>query len=135
MVAMGQPVTEPQIWVVILPYTKPPLTLNGGTGNRYARANAIRTIRRASMLHARAAGVPRLQHAKVTLEYQPRATRRSDSLNIAPTLKAAVDGLVDLGVLPDDDDAHCEQTPRVLPKGPQFNAEGHRLRLVIEGVM
>lgn len=32
--------------------------------------------------------------------------RRRDVANIAPTIKALVDGIVDAGLLPDDDDRH-----------------------------
>jgi crossover junction endodeoxyribonuclease RusA len=117
---------------LILPMTKPPLTLNGGTGNRYARAALIKTIR--MVTKHRALGIPHMGRARITLEYVPRDTRRRDALNLAPTLKAAVDGIVDAGILVDDDDAHCEQIPRILPKGPAFNARGDRLRLVIEEI-
>jgi crossover junction endodeoxyribonuclease RusA len=121
-------------WTIVLPYSKPPLTLNGGTGNRYARAALIKGIRRTATYLALRDQIPHLDRARITLEYQPRDKRRRDSVNISPTLKALADGIVDAAVLPDDDDAHCEQIPRILPKGPALNDRGHRLRLVIEEI-
>jgi crossover junction endodeoxyribonuclease RusA len=119
-------------WIIVLPYTKPPLTLNGGTGSRYARAAIIKRLRIDARVLCRFHDLPMRNRLRVTLEYQPKDSRARDSINLSPTLKAAVDGIVDAGVLPDDDDAHCEQIPRILPKGPAFNSYGHRLRLVIE---
>lgn len=43
--------------------------------------------------------------------------RRRDVANLAPTVKALVDGAVDAGVLPDDDDNHLVGPDmRVLPR-------------------
>jgi hypothetical protein len=51
------------------------------------------------------AGQPKLERADlvVTIHWPP-LNRRRDRLNLAPTIKACVDGFVDAGVLPDDDD-------------------------------
>lgn len=50
--------------------------------------------------------VPRLELAYIVCELRFRDRRRRDPGNWAPTAKAVVDGLVDAGVLPDDDHGH-----------------------------
>ena len=59
-------------------------------------------------LAARAARVPRLERAHVLAEYQPPDGRRRDPANWYPSFKACIDGLIDAGVLPDDDAAHLD---------------------------
>jgi hypothetical protein len=49
-----------------------------------------------------AAKAPRLSRAYILAELRFRDRRRRDPANWYPTVKAAVDGLVDIGVLPDD---------------------------------
>jgi crossover junction endodeoxyribonuclease RusA len=44
--------------------------------------------------------------AHVVGELRFRSLRRRDPANWAPTAKAVLDGLVDAGLFPDDDDAH-----------------------------
>jgi crossover junction endodeoxyribonuclease RusA len=55
---------------------------------------------------AKQAKVPVLGRVAITVEYQPPDRRRRDADNLAPTGKAAIDGLVLAGVLPDDDSKH-----------------------------
>lgn len=52
-----------------------------------------------------------MQRARLTVlvGWQP-LKRRRDRLNLAPTLKAILDGCVDAKVLPDDDDTHLIET-------------------------
>lgn len=68
------------------------------------RANLTGTWRRAASWCARAAKVPALGPSLVVAELQmvPRRRVRIDPANYAPTAKAAVDGLVDAGIWPDD---------------------------------
>jgi Holliday junction resolvase RusA-like endonuclease len=47
-----------------------------------------------------------LQRAEVTVTYQPPDRRRRDADNLALSGKAAIDGLVLAGVLPDDSSRH-----------------------------
>lgn len=85
------------------------LTANG----RYhwaERARRSRRIRWSAGLEARLAGlrpVPGPVAVTVTVTY-PRRGRR-DPENYAPSWKPAIDGLVDAGVLPDDDSTHVVQ--------------------------
>jgi hypothetical protein len=55
---------------------------------------------------AKAAQVPQLQRIRVVIEWLPPDRGRRDSANLAPVAKAIVDGLVDAGVVPDDDHTH-----------------------------
>lgn len=70
---------------------------------RAAKTKALRHLSR--LLHR---GVEPMQRARldVTIAYPDR--RRRDRHNLWPTVKACVDGAVDAGVLPDDDDAHLD---------------------------
>lgn len=48
----------------------------------------------------------RVERARVVCELRFDKTRRRDPGNWAPTAKAVLDGLVDAGVFPDDDETH-----------------------------
>lgn len=45
--------------------------------------------------------------ARVIVHYRFKDNRRREVSNLQPTSKAILDGLVDAGLLPDDDDVHC----------------------------
>lgn len=47
--------------------------------------------------------------------------RRRDAHNLMPTIKACIDGIVDAGLLPDDDDSHLT--------GPDLRVTTHRYRV------
>jgi Holliday junction resolvase RusA-like endonuclease len=53
-----------------------------------------------------AKGVPTLTRAHIVVTFSFANNIRRDVGNLYPTAKAIVDGLVDAGVLPDDDDKH-----------------------------
>jgi hypothetical protein len=57
---------------------------------------------------ARTSGAPHLARADLTVwvVYPARVTRRRDVSNYLATVKPLLDGMVDAGVLPDDDDEH-----------------------------
>lgn len=66
-----------------------------------------RDIRTAAMVIARNQRIPRLDRAHVVYVVHPTPqTRKRDPGNWAPSAKAAVDGLVDAGVFPDDNSDH-----------------------------
>lgn len=65
------------------------------------RAKVTKAIRGAAM--EAAFGLPELQRAHVTAVLHPHDKRRRDPANWYPAVKAAVDGIVDAGVLEDDD--------------------------------
>ena len=73
----------------------------------YARSKVDQEWRSTFLLLARAAKVPALQRARI-VALPLHADRRSpqDVAGCAPAVKAAVDGLVDADVLPNDNPAH-----------------------------
>lgn len=87
-------------WTIRLPYTNPPLSLN----DRMHWATKARLTKeiRAYVREACWYKVPTLERAEVVLHWVPRDKRRRDSDNPFPTLKAAIDGIRDATVLPDD---------------------------------
>lgn len=96
--------TEPRTFIVPLPVLDL-LNANQGLHHR-VKAKRVKAIRQAAAVMARSLGVPPLQRAHIFAEYLPTDGRRRDPANWAPSAKAAVDGLVDAHVLPDDDDKH-----------------------------
>lgn len=72
--------------------------------HRMRQAELTRGIREAAAVLA--AGVPAMRRAHIIAEYRPPDRRRRDVHNLYPSAKAAVDGLVDVGVLPDDSDRY-----------------------------
>ena len=90
---------------------------------------AVRTLARAA---ARDAG--RHQRATLTVLVHYPTNRAADPHNIASTvLKAAIDGVVDAGVLPDDDDKHLPAV--TISRGPKTSIAGiYRLTLTLEEV-
>lgn len=95
-------------WTFDLPYTTPPLSLNGARGNRYARAKVVKTVRRLTWAKAASLRIPPLARCAIELHYAPRDSRRRDPHNLVATLKPIEDGIVDAGVVPDD-------TPEYVP--------------------
>jgi hypothetical protein len=77
--------------------------------SHWARRKRItEALRHAAGWMARWQRVPHLERAHILAVYEPPDRRRRDPANLYPSVKAAVDGLVDVGVLPDDDAAHLE---------------------------
>lgn len=86
-----------------LPYLSPPLHAN----TRYSRQQEARIIRQVredvgwlAKCYKLGTGHP---HITVGLEWRPKVRRRRDgNENLAPLVKACVDGLVGVGVVRDD---------------------------------
>lgn len=83
----------------------PPMTLNQRQ-HWAARARDVKAWRQRTAWECKAAQVPRLDRCEVVLRGAPPTNRRRDRHNLVPSLKAAVDGLVDAGVIPDDTPEH-----------------------------
>lgn len=71
-----------------------------------ARAVKVKAWRTYAEQAARAAGVPTLARATITGHIYKNRAGRYDPHNLFPTLKACIDGIVDAGVLADDDHTH-----------------------------
>lgn len=87
-------------WTIELPMTKP-LSLNGREHWR-VKAKRVSEVRQMSALLTRAKNIPPLEHITVELHYRPRDKRRRDPLNLVATLKPIEDGIVDAGIIKDD---------------------------------
>jgi hypothetical protein len=94
------------------------------------KARAARTIRNAAGWAARAADIPTLDRAHITYIIHIGSRRRFDPHNWNPSAKAAIDGIVDAGVLADDDSTHLLG----LEARAGHLVKGHQLELVITEV-
>ncbi|MDT0223484.1 hypothetical protein [Gordonia sp. AC31] len=87
--------------VIELPYQRPPLTPNQRL-HWSVRARLTREIRETAGMCARSAKLPSLGRSEVTTVWFVPDRRRRDAGSLSLTTKAALDGLVDAGVWPDD---------------------------------
>lgn len=104
----------------------PVWTVNAERGMHYRTHGALtREYRRAAALLARQARIPRLD--RVAVEATPFGPKiRQDVAACVGALKAAVDGLVDAQILPDDTPDHvCRVTFHQPRRGP------HGLHLLV----
>lgn len=110
---------SPSSWCLVLPITKP-ISMND-RGHWRPRAEQTKQIRQATFLLAKHAKVDKdCTKIRVTLHYAPADTRRRDAINLAPTLKAAEDGLVDAKIIPDDTPVYLDPVMPVIdpPRKP-----------------
>ncbi len=96
-------------------------TMNGPRTNPYAHQALMNTWKGLAVLAARAAGVKHLE-APVTITATVRRTTnsRADAHNVAPTIKACIDGAVAAEVIPDDNDGIVRAL--VIQRGPKATA-------------
>lgn len=93
-------ITTPGRFVVRLPFPRPPVTANQRS-HWAVKANAVRGVR--EVVAHLASGLPTvLVPVTVGIDWHVPDRRHRDVDNIAPTLKPAIDGLRDAGVLPED---------------------------------
>ena len=84
--------------------------------HHHRRAEITRILRGSAASNAVVQEVGRFDRAHVVVTVTWPDRRRRDVLNIAPTVKALIDGMTDAGCWPDDDDAHLV--------GPDFRVSG-----------
>lgn len=70
------------------------------------RAAITKVLRHTGAINARSQDLPVFRRAHIIVHIHWPDRRRRDAHNIMPTLKAIIDGVVDAGALPDDDDNH-----------------------------
>ena len=119
-------------WTIVDHSTDRPLTMNALVNlNRFAWAKHTRETRGRWWLLAREASIPPLAAATITVTPLHRDGRSPQDVGaMAPHVKAVVDGLIDAGVLPDDDPTHLHA---ITYRGPRVC--GHNgLELVITEV-
>lgn len=87
-----------------------PLTLNNAPANPHAKAELVGQIREVLGWSAKSAMLThhlgRQDHITVQLHYRPGDGRRRDTDNLIASQKPAVDGLVDAGLIADDNPTH-----------------------------
>ncbi|MFZ5852279.1 MAG: hypothetical protein ACOYY2_12925 [Actinomycetota bacterium] len=96
-----------------------------GRWDHRRRTDTMRALARAA---AEEAKIPALLHARITAQPYQRRGVLADTGNHYPAVKAAIDGLVDAGLLEDDSPRHVHYLA-LLP--PQRGENG--LLLLIEG--
>lgn len=87
-------------WVLDLPWTAPPLSMNDRDKWQVKAAKTAKV--RAAVSWIVRAEVPPLDRCDVVLTYHPRDKRRRDEDNLVATLKVACDAIVTAGVVRDD---------------------------------
>lgn len=96
---------EPTVYVVTLPAGTVLLNANDRLHWR-TKGRITKALREAAADSARDAQIPPLDQVRITAVLHPHDKRRRDPHNWYPSYKAAIDGLVDAGVIPDDDAKH-----------------------------
>lgn len=99
------------------------INANDNTGGKlwHKRRALVDAWRRSASWHARQARLPRLDRAHIIAEFCFTDNRRRDPANFYPTVKAAVDGLVDAGLLADD--SHRYLIGPDMRLGPRVRAQ------------
>jgi len=126
----GLDTVESGRWVLVLPYETPPLTANQRM-HHFARARHVKALRGTTTMLARAARIPELPACRVTLTWFVQTRHRRDADNVVPTLKAACDGLVDAGIVPDDTPDLMAKVMPVITHRPGVRQS---LELLVEAV-
>lgn len=111
-------------------------------GERSRRTSYVRNLFASEWAHLRARGTAPLEYAYLSAIWTFPSNRRRDLENLAPTLKAAIDGVVSgptgfprwKGILPDDSHEYLVgPDPRVTDPDPRLT--GHvRLTLRFEPI-
>lgn len=98
-------------WRLVLPYDRPPLTLN--QRGHWAKYNQPRAnLRQLGCALARQQRIPHLPHIHTRLVWRPPDNRIRDEDNIILTAKPLWDGLVDAGVVDGD---HSRYMTKYMP--------------------
>lgn len=96
---------------------KPPLTHNQRL-HRMEKARRTKFVREAVGWAAKAAKLGHHRHITVQLHYAPGDNRtRRDAPNLTATSKPAIDGLVDAGLVHDDNDDYVTEIMPVIHRG------------------
>ena len=96
-------VDEAEQTIFALEFNQRPWTTNAErAGNRWERAKLTKEWRLGFQLLAKSEKIPPMAWITVTVEPHQKGGRLQDVGACSPAVKAAIDGLVDAGVLPDD---------------------------------
>lgn len=110
---INQILEQPTEYRIDLPWPRPPLNQNQRL-NHWAKASLVAAIRADAHVLAKAAKIPHSNRITVQLHYAPGRRGRRDPMNLTATTKPLIDGLVDAGIVDDDDTEHVhELTPEI----------------------
>jgi len=116
--------TKSEVWQVV--HYDRPFTQNRlyGKGNQYTRASLVKSWRESFAWLAKKAHIPSMDKCIITCMPHLNDRRAQDTGACFPAAKAAIDGLVDAGVLPDDGPEHVVELRFFRPelKSPLGNA-------------
>ena len=121
----------------VLPLTRSKLITANDKLHWAARARLTKQLRQWGYLLGREGeGVARLglTHARVEVEFAYPDRRRRDRSNLAPTVKALMDGLIDAGLLPDDADRFLDGPYTVIAghlAGKHLNIPMYEVRVLV----
>jgi crossover junction endodeoxyribonuclease RusA len=123
--------SDPRILRIELPSGLPLLNAND---RLHYRERSKRTEKLRSEAYKAAKAQPFMPFTKVRLRCIFRAPdkRRRDVANLYPSFKACIDGLVDAGVLPDDNDRYVTEV--CLVRGEDAPKKAQLILQVIEAV-
>jgi hypothetical protein len=93
---------QPRTWTVALPAGQKLLNANQRL-HHMAKYRITKQLRSDAFKLAKAAQIPRLKRARIDCTFEPPNRRTRDAANWHDTAKPLIDGLVDAGVLDDDD--------------------------------
>lgn len=82
--------------------------------DHWVKARIVKQIRKDATTMARACRLPVMARVRITAVLHPRDRRHQDSDNVQPTVKACVDAIVALGLLPGDDERYVLSTTYML---------------------
>lgn len=119
-------IIRPKAWRLELPPGT--LLINANQNMHWRdRGKLVKALRQTAWAIARRDKLPALQRAHVLYVFHPdtKGDRRRDSGNWSPSAKAAIDGMVDAGVLPDDNHT------RLLGPDPRMGPPVPRSQLVL----
>jgi len=113
-----------------LPWKKPPLSMNDKGMHWAVKARKIREVRDTATWLARQARIAACGRIRVQLHYRPATKRRADPANLIATQKPLLDGLVDAGVVADDNPEFVDELMPIIH--PPVKGEPGSMWLVIE---
>lgn len=92
------------------------------------KAEVTAAVRDGVAWRAKAARIGAQDHILVRLHFAPQDRRRRDASNLMPVQKAAVDGLVEAGVVPDDT---ARWVTELMPKLHTWTGGARRMWLAV----
>jgi hypothetical protein len=123
--------TNSESLTIVLPLPPAALNQNGSHGKWYMRANALKTCRKLARDAVEAEGIEGTwDRVEVKAVFFHKQKRRRDDVNHNAKLKGYFDGIVDAGLVVDDDSEHWT----TLPPGFEIDREQGRVEITVTRV-